>query len=128
MTPVSYPCRGCGHPEVHHRAALLATIDASCKWRGCGCPWYIAAPPLDEPHRLSLSHYERDNLLHALIAASGHGMLRSPLYVLNSGDWLMQVLTKLGFQGMSSTDLGQPNVAHEVLAARSNAAAVTSSE
>lgn len=115
-----FPCQGCGHADVHHAAPLMGIIDRTCKWRGCGCPWFINASPVDEPHRLSLSDYERDNLLHALVAANGSGGVRSPLWVLNTGDWLNQVLLKIGWIYSGPTEWGKPNVNHTNLTANAN--------
>lgn len=93
-----------------------------------------SSAPEPEPGEtvLRLDRYERDNLLHALIAA-GYGYfptqdhVPSPLHVLNTGDWLGQVALKLGYAG-DRTDWGRPNATHGELAARANAYPPSSSE
>jgi hypothetical protein len=104
-------CGACGHVAQHH--------NGDCEWRGCGCPGFVAGPQPDERHLVYLSDYERDNLRHALYAASGWGKVRSPLYVLNTGDWLNQVLMKVG--GVYDEDPGgKPNYDHTLLAENAN--------
>lgn len=106
-----------------------ATFDGEGDWRcGCGAMCDHEKPcsrhgTCDGSHRLSLTPYERDNLLHALVAASGYGKAPSPLYVLNTGDWLMQVLYKLGFRHDNQMQWGSPNTPHDVLATNANARA-----
>lgn len=74
-------------------------------------------PKPDEKHTVHLDDYERDNLLHALYAAVGlRGTERSPLFVLNTGDWLMQVVYKLrGLYGDEEPG-GTPNFTYTQLA------------
>jgi hypothetical protein len=113
--------RGGGHRWEGH-----AYSDDEGAWR-CGCGAYCDHQrpcgrhgSCDGSYVVKLTAYERDNLLHALYAASGHGRIRSPLYVLNNGDWLMQVLNKIGLRGDNQMHWGQPNATHDALAERAN--------
>ena len=56
--------------------------------------------------QLTLTKYERDNLLALLHAVAHRG---GPLSAANSGDWVMQIAYKLGWKGEEETDWGTPN-------------------
>lgn len=68
--------------------------------------------------RIEITEYERANLLAALYAASGYGG-PSPLQIIDNGDWLYQIMTKLGWLG-SDTNWGSPNRHAADMVARAN--------
>lgn len=65
--------------------------------------------------RIEIDEYERANLLAALYACTF--TYRSPLNVISNGDWIYQIMHKLGFQG-TNTDWGRPNASSEELVKR----------
>ena len=74
---------------------------------------------------LDLDTYERDNLRSALAACSGY-YGETPLNAMNNGDWLMQVLHKLGWIGKDRTDMGRPNhTPEQIIAAAASRATDT---
>lgn len=74
--------------------------------------------------RIEIDEYERANLLAALYAATHY---TSPLHVLSNGDWIYQLMHKLGWNG-TVTDWGTPNMTAEELASRANEYARRASE
>lgn len=57
--------------------------------------------------QFELNDYQRDNLLTLLIAVSGLAG-SSPLVTANTGEWVLEVASLLGWRGPAATDYGDP--------------------
>lgn len=57
--------------------------------------------------RVDLTPHQRDNLLALLIAVSGLAG-PSPLVAANTGDWVLEVASLLGWRGPAATVYGAP--------------------